>query len=240
MRQQKRYNFIQKNHFEVERKFSLDPSKIILLETNRGKKPFDNVVFLFEKLFIDVYYDNHSANYPLTTNDIWLRQRDDKWECKIPVNLTSSMDSYNELKDTNVIKEFLDKKLNNNEAINNIYEYKKFKEFLFNNYNLEILEPFCTISTQRRSYLLNKEFTMVLDAADFGHSVGEIELIVESQDKIQDAEKRIASFMKEHCWFFETEGIVMGKLLVYISRFNQRQWECMEKSNMVKKLFPEL
>ncbi|PKK72501.1 hypothetical protein RhiirC2_742561, partial [Rhizophagus irregularis] len=58
---------------------------------------------------------------------------------------------------------------------------------------------------------------MVLDTADFGHSVGEIELIVESQDKVQDAEKRIAFFMKEHDWFFETDGIVMGKLLAYIS-----------------------
>ncbi|PKC15231.1 hypothetical protein RhiirA5_349338, partial [Rhizophagus irregularis] len=68
---------------------------------------------------------------------------------------------------------------------------------------------------------------MVLDTADFGHSVGEIELIVESQNKVQDAEKRIAFFMKEHDWFFETDGIVMGKLLAYISRFNKKQWECM-------------
>ncbi|RGB26644.1 hypothetical protein C1646_720549 [Rhizophagus diaphanus] len=81
---------------------------------------------------------------------------------------------------------------------------------------------------------------MVLDTADFGHSVGEIELIVESQDKVQDAEKRIALFMKEHDWFFETDGIVMGKLLAYISRFNKKQWECMNNSNMLKKkLFPE-
>ena len=203
------------------------------------------MTFCSKKSFTDVYYDNHLANYPLTSNDIWLRQRDDKWECKTPVNLTASMDSYDELKDINAIKEFLDKELNKYQEIKKLshqssnipYEYKGFKEFLFNNYNLT---PFCTISTQRHSYLLNKTFTMDLDTADFGHTVGEIELIVESQDKIQDAEKRIALFMKEHDWFFETEGVVMGKLTAYISRFNQKQWECMKKSGVVKrKLFPE-
>ncbi|RIA87182.1 CYTH-like domain-containing protein [Glomus cerebriforme] len=240
--QQRFYTDTQKNHFEVERKFKFDPSKVNLLEANRGKKPFDKVMFLSEKSFTDIYYDN-LLDYPLTTNDIWLRQRDDKWECKTPVNLTASMDSYHELENTTLIKNFLDEKLKNNQAIKrqseNIpyYENKSFKEFLFKNYKLE---PFCTITTQRRSYLINNKFTMVLDTADFGHSVGEIELIVESTDKVQDAEKRIAMFMKEHDWFFETEGVVMGKLMAYISRFNQNQWECMEKSNVVKrKLFPE-
>jgi thiamine-triphosphatase len=240
IRQQRRYNDTpsRNNHFEVERKFAFDPSKVSLLETNRGKKPFDKVGFLSEKTFTDVYYDNHSANYPLTSDDIWLRQRDDMWECKTPVNLTASMDSYNELKDTDAIKEFLNKKLkNNHNHPNTPCEYKRFKEFLFDNYNLA---PFCTITTRRRSYLLNGNFTMDLDTADFGHSVGEIELIVESRGKIQDAEKRIALFMKEHDWFFETEGVVMGKLTAYISRFNQNQWECMKKSGLVKrKLFPE-
>lgn len=237
MKQQNCYNS-QQNHFEVERKFKFDASKVILLEKNCGKKLFDNVNFISEKSFTDVYYDNHSENYPLTTDDIWLRNRDDKWECKTPVNLTASMDSYHELNDTNIIKEFLDKKLDVNklQSENIHYNNEEFKDFLFKNYNLT---PFCTIITQRRNYLLNNKFTMVLDTADFGHSVGEIELIVESHDKVQDAEKRIALFMKEYDWFFETKGVVMGKLLAYISRFNEKQWECMNNSNVLKKkLFP--
>lgn len=32
------------------------------------------------KRFTDHYFDNNS--YTLTSKDIWLRQRDDKWECK--------------------------------------------------------------------------------------------------------------------------------------------------------------
>ncbi|GBB86470.1 hypothetical protein RclHR1_01290014 [Rhizophagus clarus] len=238
IKQQKRYN-VHQDHFEVERKFKFDTSKVILLEKNCGKKLFDKVTFLSEKSFTDVYYDNHLENYPLTTKDIWLRNRDDKWECKTPVGLTASMDSYHELNDINIIKEFLEKKLDNNQRRSEDIRYNddEFKDFLLKNYNLV---PFCTITTRRRNYLLNDKFTMVLDTTDFGHSVGEIELIVESQDKIQDAERRIASFMKEYDWFFETEGVVMGKLLAYISRFNKKQWEHMENSNVLKKkLFPE-
>jgi adenylate cyclase class IV len=37
------------------------------------------------KKFTDIYFDSPSRGFPLTTRDIWLRQRSGNWEVKIPI-----------------------------------------------------------------------------------------------------------------------------------------------------------
>ncbi|KAG9306555.1 hypothetical protein G9A89_004752 [Geosiphon pyriformis] len=195
------------------------------------------IFIILANSFIDIYYDNHSKDYPLTTRDIWLRQRDEKWECKTPTNLTPSMDSYHELETIDSVTEYLENILNPGNSSISLPREDQFKEFLLEKYNLT---PFCEIQTFRKHYIINNEFTLDLDTADFGHHVGEIELVVESPEKVQEAERRIAIFMKEHEWFFETSGLVLGKLSRYIGMFNPNQWECMKKSGVLdRKLFPE-
>ncbi|CAG8439520.1 1332_t:CDS:2 [Ambispora leptoticha] len=228
-------NYQQQNHYEIERKFKFDPQKLAQLETNNGPNKFDSLKFLSRKSFTDIYYDNQDSNYPLTSQDIWLRQRDNKWECKTPMNLTNSMDSYHELETANEISDFLKRTLLPNKNI--IANATLSPEFLFTTYNLT---PFCKIHTTRDRYLINEEFTMDLDKADFGHYVGEIELIVESKDEVNEAEKKIALFMKENDWFFDTSEIAVSKLIAYIENFNRKQWAYLEDSGVLgKKLNPE-
>ncbi|CAG8557853.1 301_t:CDS:2 [Ambispora leptoticha] len=80
----------------------------------------------------------------------------------------------------------------------------------------------------------------VLEHADFGHSMEGLEITVNKESEIPQAELKIAQFMNKHEWFFETKGVVFGKLSAYISKFNRHQWEFMERSGILKqKLFPE-
>ncbi|CAG8527210.1 2501_t:CDS:1 [Acaulospora morrowiae] len=225
-----------KEHLEVERKFVFDVTKVPVMERNSGPVKFDSVKFICTKSFTDIYYDIDERGYPLTSQDIWLRQRDQKWECKTPTDLVASMDSYHELEDLNEISDFLRQTLGV-QTLSSPKDSQSFGYWLNQNFSLT---PFCTIKTTRQHYLLDGEFTLDLDTADFGHHVGEIELVVHLKNEIKNAEMKIARLLKKHDWFFDTSGTVMGKLSAYIGRFNRKQWECMERSGILKrKLYPE-
>ncbi|CAG8443373.1 11451_t:CDS:1 [Ambispora leptoticha] len=229
---------VPKTHYEIERKFTFSQSNVSILETNTGPTKFMSMKHLLDQKFTDVYYDDKERNYPLTTNDIWLRQRDEIWECKCPMNPAASMDIYLELVKLPDIAEFIRQKLGRGESIPVLPdEAIQFKNHLLQQHNLS---AFCTITTTRRKYLVDDQFTLVLDHADFGHSVGELEITVSKESEIPQAELKVAQFMNKHKWFFETKGVVFGKLSAYISKFNRHQWECMERSGILKqKLFPE-
>jgi len=85
---------------EVEKKF--------LLNMEQEKQLLEGAEFLTEKVFTDIYYDD--ANYSLTANDKWLRQRGNKWELKLPFNKIASErlgDLYDEIEDENEIRKIL-------------------------------------------------------------------------------------------------------------------------------------
>nr|CAG8463320.1 11350_t:CDS:1 [Entrophospora candida] len=230
----------QNSHFEIERKFTFDLERIPILESNKGPIKFQSIKFLYSKSFTDVYYDDDDKNYPLSTQDIWLRERDGKWECKTPMNLTPSMDSYHELVTHQEIDKYLNKKLTPSSSSNDddFSSRISFKNRIINRYGLN---EFCRITTTRKHYFVDEEFTLDLDTTDFGHHIGELELVVGNEEDVPKAEFRIAQFLKKHDWFFDTTSeVVMGKLTAYIMKFNRKQWKCMEKSGILKKkLFPE-
>src|SRR5579864_1260452 len=75
---------------EVEKKFILTP--------DQEKKLIEGAEFVVEKQFTDIYYDD--KDFSLTTKDIWLRERDSKYELKLPMNKSSErrvVDQYREL-----------------------------------------------------------------------------------------------------------------------------------------------
>ncbi|RUS15104.1 CYTH-like domain-containing protein [Endogone sp. FLAS-F59071] len=229
---------VHNEHFEVERKFRYDPALIPVLKSNQGEQLFKSVQFLRERRFTDIYYDNHSSDYPLTTQDVWFRQRDGVWQCKVPTGLATSMDSYRELTQTMEIADFLDGFLSpvtSSPTPPVSSDPTEFERYLHTRHGLS---PYCTISTTRQCYLLDDEFSLDLDAADFGHHVGEMELVVYSSEQVREAERRIASMCLRHQWFFDVGDMdrpIIGKLSGYISRFNTRQWELMGKSTVLKK-----
>jgi len=96
---------------------------------------------------------------------------------------------------------------------------------------LDVLARFIT---HRRQWLINERFHVVLDEADFGHIVGEVELAHEStrsgaegkgqaevgedKDLAKKLDAEISSFMSQHRWAFQQgEGEVQGKLSAYFA-----------------------
>jgi len=85
---------------EVEKKFRLT-------DTQR-ESLIKDAEFVSEKTFTDTYYD--TADYQLTTKDVWLRQRGENFELKVAVHFgyDRPADQYDEITDVQAIREILD------------------------------------------------------------------------------------------------------------------------------------
>jgi predicted adenylyl cyclase CyaB len=149
---------------EVEKKFQPSSELTRLLESAQ---------FVKEKEFTDIYYDLPDFSY--FKKGIRLRKRDDQYELKIE---KEKMNDYlsgarEEITDNNEILE----KIAPNE--------KNLEDFVKS--NLEIL---CSITTNRKVYKLG-EFTIDLDTTNYGYEMCEIELQVENESQVPDAEQKI-------------------------------------------------
>ena len=154
---------------EVERKLFIDEPELKTIE--------ESAEFLESICLTDTYYD--TADYRFTTSDIWLRERNCLFELKIGIKgIDGSIDRYLEIKDeTEILKKL---GLENESSLSKALQ------------KASIL-PFATFQTIRRKYRLNK-FLLDLDLAyfdDFIYRVLEIELKVEDDTKIHQAEKEI-------------------------------------------------
>ena len=63
----------------------------------------------------------------------------------------------------------------------------------------------------------DREFSVVLDVTDFGHEVGEVEVMAEEAGA-EKAHGEIESFLKRYPWFFDTRR-PKGKLTAYFEMF---------------------
>ncbi len=129
--------------------------------------------FIALKINHDIYYDY--PDYRLLKEEIRFRLRNNKFELKIK------------------------KKKGVSEEIENEEEIKKYfktevslKDFISKN-----LIPIMEYKVTRREYKKG-EFTIDLDEMDFGYNMCEIEILVDSEDKIKEAEEKIIHLAKEH------------------------------------------
>lgn len=184
---------------EVEKKFILDEEA-----TN---KLIGGATFLKEINHIDTYYD--TKEHFLTTQDIWLRRRNGKFELKIPLNQGESkskrtLDRYEEIDDEDQIQSKL--KIPKNKSLTEDLKNASFS-------------PFATITTARRKYRKG-EFVIDIDSADFGYTIVEVELMVEEYN-IKEATKKILEFARKHGLKIAP---VRGKLIEYIYRKDQNHY----------------
>lgn len=193
---------------EVERNFDLNPGD--------KEKLIVDAVFLGKKEFEDIYYDN--ASFELTLKDFWLRKRSGKWELKVPLNKETAdvreTDQYKELDDESEIADSLG--LPSGDLSESLAKANYF--------------PFATLVTSRESY--NKgDFHLDFDVVDFGYTTFEAELLVETEDEITMAEKKILEFARENN-IPEHKG--KGKVVVYLQRFKPEHYEALVKAGVVK------
>ena len=81
--------------------------------------------------------------------------------------------------------------------------------------------PIAAFMTERATLVAKekggREFSVVLDVTDFGHEVGEVEVMAEEAGA-EKAHREIERFLKRYPWFFDTRS-PKGKLTAYFEVF---------------------
>jgi adenylate cyclase class IV len=195
---------------EVEQKFILTEKDEQLL--TQGAQ------FLGEKTFTDIYYD--TAEYTLTKSNIWLRKRGENWEVKIPTGNTGNgmTQQYQEIEGEEKIRQVFDV------APKNDFE-KDITEYGY--------APFCICQTTRRKYAREK-FIIDLDTAaigeDFSYHIGEIEMMVPSEEQAENATEEILRFAKS----LGIEALpVRGKVIEYLKRKKPDHYQALMEAGVV-------
>ncbi|KAG7008518.1 hypothetical protein G7Y79_00005g016590 [Physcia stellaris] len=180
-----------KRLLEIESKFAFKPSLVATLQSNGGLPAFRQLESLGSHRFTDTYFDTQDV---LSKNGIWLRQRMENksatLEAKIRVSGDFHRSTFEETTDQTLIRDLVRR---------HVPQYNEEKP----NLGLDILAKFMTM---RQAFRADGKFGIVLDHTDFGHSVGEVELMAEDEEK---AHREIDTFMARYPWFFEkgkTEG----------------------------------
>jgi len=193
---------------EIEKKFILTPEQESAL--------INDANFIEEKEFTDIYYDDEY--FSLTTKDIWLRERAGKFELKVPLaklNENRVVDRYQELENEIDILKFF----HSSES--------SIQDFLLKNYYKE----FCRIVTKRKKYKIDN-FGMDIDTMDFGYSLVELEVMIDSESKIQKATESIIDFAKKYN--ININAKVLGKVIEYLRLKNPKHLQAMVKAGVVK------
>jgi len=193
---------------EVEKKFILsDEDRATLLN---GAMPVG------VKKFTDVYFD--TADYALTKMDWWLRERDGRFELKVPadkVNRDVETNQYHEFETEAEIKEKL-----------SIETDRPLKEVL-DGFGYV---PFATIATTREKF--KKEgFTIDVDEMDFGFHVAEVEVMVNEKDDVELAKRLIFEFAERHKLAVKP---TRGKVLEYLARYSEDHFHALETAWGIK------
>lgn len=197
---------------EVEQKF--------ILKDGDKKRLLERAEFLSEKVFTDIYYDK--KDYSLTLRDKWLRERQGKWELKIPAgggkNTDKTANQYKELETEEEIRENLN--LPGLGALKN--------DLLETGYFV-----YCQCTTTRKKYKKD-DFIIDLDDVefpDFFYKIGEIELMVNDENEIAKAIERINKFVLS----FGLKILpVRGKVIEYLKQKSPNHYRALVSAGQVK------
>lgn len=197
---------------EVEKKVKLDPRHIEQIE--------EQGVFVKEVQFRDTYFDR--ADFYLTTQNIWLRQREHQFELKVGVKGTNgSIDRYEEITDEQKIVTYLNLPSN-------------FSENILDTFAHVGIVPFSSFTTQRKSYILG-EFSVDIDIANFGdlmYQVGEFELLVSSIDQVEEAEEKIRNILQQ--MKIDSSIIIPAKLTYYLYHKRQEHYKALINNRVIQ------
>jgi adenylate cyclase class IV len=196
-------------------KYIIEIEKKFILTKKQEDALLKGAEFLGEKKFTDIYYDDEK--FSLSTKDIWLRKRADKFELKVPVNEFSEdrvLDRYRELESESDILEYFGKKEGS------------IEDFLTKNK----YEPFCNITTKRKKYKKDG-FVIDVDIMDFGYALVEIELMIDDESKMEEASRSIVKFAEKHN--IDINVKILGKVIEYLRVKNPKHLKALIDSGVV-------
>lgn len=197
---------------EIEKKVKLDPHHIEQIE---GKG-----IFVKEVQFRDTYFDR--IDFYLTTQNIWLRQREHQFELKVGVKgANGSIDRYEEITDEQKILNYLNLPSN-------------FSENILDTFSHVGIVPFSSFTTQRKSYILG-EFSVDIDIANFGdltYRVAEFELLVSSIDQVKEAEEKIKNILQQ--MKIDLSIVIPAKLTYYLYHKRQEHYKALIDNRVIQ------
>ena len=181
---------VQARHIlEVERKFAPTPLSISLLTRNAGLPAFSRHATQPSLVFEDTYYDRDDT---LMKQGVYVRSRRyidhlkpsaENWEAKIRISGDFTRSAFQELQGFDAVARLLRERFPNHHHQNHQHALKptiSMSEEGEARLGFDMLEVLARFVTHRRQWLINERFHVVIDEADFGHVVGEVELTQES------------------------------------------------------------
>jgi len=196
---------------EVEKKFLLTPEQ--------EEKLIANAEFIKKQELLNSFYDD--PKYSLTKKDWWLRDRNGRFELKIPIaaNRTGLTDQYEELENEEDIKKALDF----------LSDSDLRKELAIRDFS-----PFYSCLTIRRKYRKNG-FAIDLDLTYFDpettYEIAEIELLVNDKSEVDAAAAKIKEFAADHNIPY---GPVRGKIIEYLKRYRLEHYETLVDAGIIR------
>jgi len=188
-----------KPSLEVERKFVVPADYKDRLAEN-GFEP----VHQFRENLVDAYFDFASGDFPLLTNDHWLRKRNGDWELKYPVG-SSMASSMHEEQSTTLYHETsnLEDILCKIRVVSPLFcgvpdEDEENLEDLNELVERAVLRPFAQLETKRKCYKRSSDnVNIVVDETDWGYIIGEIEVMVETKEEVCAATQHIEALANQ-------------------------------------------
>jgi len=177
---------------EVEKKFK--PT------TEQLEKLLEEAKFLGEKNNHDIYYDY--SDFHLMKDKIFLRNRNGRFELKIG----GSSGVYEEIENENEIKKYF-KFYDANESLQNFVASE-----------LIVVTDYVV---HRKKYT-KEGFVVDVDSCDFGYDMCEIELMVETQEEVPEAEDKILEFAFRY-GLESKKGIAKGKM--YLKKYKPEVYQ---------------
>uniref|UniRef100_A0A8C6TC32 Thiamine-triphosphatase n=1 Tax=Neogobius melanostomus TaxID=47308 RepID=A0A8C6TC32_9GOBI len=223
---------------EVERKFICTEEILKVLEKTG--------VCVGQRDFHDQYFD--TANFDLTLQDFWLRNRKGSWELKCPVTMNKADQAnggqskaealcsrYREIIDlTDIqqkVREKTDEVVDSQSRTITTDDGPKTQEdeTWLSGMNLKCFAEFTTV---RRSFTLEEDGVQVdLDQADFGYNVGEIEVLVTEGEDVQSALEKIGKAAQK--LGLTGNQKIPGKMDIYLQRHLPKHYEALMMAHIL-------
>jgi thiamine-triphosphatase len=232
------------DQIEVERKYSAGDGveAIARRVADLGGSEIGSVAFT------DTYYDTPEC--ALTSNDVWLRRRDEKWEIKVPIAGDARRSGgertvFREVEGAAGCLDELEKVLGTGEAEvssgTNRDERERERERERESANDELrlerfaaskaVAPFASFATTRAKFSLDGA-SIDVDCASFGHTVVEVEVLCGDANEVPAAEEKVNAVAAK---LLLTEiGATGGKLETFLRKNCPKHLEALVANGILK------
>ena len=224
---------------EVEEKFQL------LSDSGDLESRLKNLGFVEKGTFkfVDWYYDTEKNT--LTVQDCWLRFREKSgkgsWELKLGRGGQTSSTVYEEFIGEDAISTALSYTSETAQA-----EYSNDFEG-FEVPKLPVSEehgllPFCRVETTRSSWMVDPNVDGViysglgvdLDVTNTGHAVGEVEILVETEEEVSEAKARVKALISKLTENSGSDdGPALGKIEHYLMNYRPEHYDQCVKAGVI-------